>query len=88
MFAGVPFIGEGILHNLSQVGCRIECHRSVLEGSYMTLRILLPNDERSLSIDLAAIRWVREQCFGVEFLRISDTEQARLNRTLAHHSCG
>ena len=88
MFAGAPFIGEGILHNLSQTGCRIECERSVLEGSYITIRLLLPDDGRSLSIDLAAVRWVREQYFGIEFLRISTIGQVRLERILRQRQRG
>ena len=88
MFAGAPFIGEGILHNLSQNGCRVECDRTVLQGSYMTVRLLLPNDVRSLSVELAAVRWVREQYFGIEFLRLPASEETRLEQFLAHHQCG
>lgn len=85
MFTGAPFIGEGILHNLSRTGCRVECDRTVLQGSYMTVRLLLPDDIRSLSIDLAAVRWVREQYFGIEFLRFTASEQTRLEQFLAQH---
>ena len=88
MFAGAPFIGEGILHNLSQTGCRVECNRTVLEGSYVTVRLLLPNDRHSLSIELAAVRWVRDWYFGMEFLRLSAAEQVRLEQFLMNCQCG
>lgn len=85
MFAGVPFIGEGTLHNLSRTGCRVECDRTVLRGSYMTVRLLLPDDRRSLIVDLAAVRWVSRHCFGIEFLRLPASEQTRLEQFLRHH---
>lgn len=85
MFAGAPFIGEGFIHNLSQAGCRVECDRAVREGSYVTIRVLLPDNARSLIVELAAVRWVREQCFGVEFLRLPASEQTRLEQFLMVH---
>ncbi|MGZ8383053.1 MAG: PilZ domain-containing protein [Nitrospira sp.] len=88
MFASPQFIGEGVLHNLSQTGCRVECDRTVRQGSYMTVRLLLPNTVHSLSIDVAAVRWVQEEYFGIEFLRLPLHEQARLQQFLAYHQCG
>ena len=82
MFAGVPFIGEGYLLNLSPVGCTVECDRRVLNGSYMRLRLFLPDDGPSIDIELAAVRWVRGQFFGVEFLRLPVQERSRLDRFL------
>ncbi|MCS6325824.1 MAG: PilZ domain-containing protein [Nitrospira sp.] len=85
MFAGAPFIGEGLIHNLSETGCLIECERRVLEGSYVTARLLLPDHVRALVIELAAIRWVREHCFGIEFLRVPAEDRSRLRRFLSPH---
>ena len=82
MFAGVAFIGEGALHNLSQAGCRVECDRTLLEGSYMTVRLLLPDESRSLNVGLVAVRWIRMQYFGLEFLRIPVADRTRLNQFL------
>ena len=85
MFAGVPFIGEGYLLNLSPLGCTVQCDRSVLDGSYMRLRLLLPDHVPSIDIDLAAVRWVRGSHFGVEFLRLPIQERSRLDRFLLDH---
>ena len=86
MFASVPFIGEGTIHNLSQTGCRIECERTVLQGSYIAVRLLLPDENRSLIIDLAAVRWIGIQCFGIEFLRIPTADRTRLQQFLRTRS--
>lgn len=85
MFAGAPFIEEGFIHNLSQTGCLIECDRSVLDGSYITVRLLLPDHIPALVVDLAAIRWVRAQYFGIEFLRLPPPDRSRLERFLSAH---
>jgi hypothetical protein len=85
MFSGVPFIGEGYLLNLSPIGCTVDCERNVLNGSYMKLRLLLPDCIPSIDIDVAAVRWVRGQFFGVEFLRLHTQERSRLGRFLFDH---
>ncbi len=85
MFAGAPCIEEGFIHNLSETGCLIECDHSVLNGSYITVRLLLPDHARALVIDLAAIRWVREQYFGIEFLRLPPSDHSRLDQFLSAH---
>ncbi|HPW14656.1 MAG TPA: PilZ domain-containing protein [Nitrospira sp.] len=85
MFSGALFIGEGLIHNLSQTGCLVECHRRMLEGSYMAVRLLLPDTTHALIIELAAVRWIREEYFGIEFLKLPTSDQARLAHFLLAH---
>ena len=85
MFSGALFIGEGLIHNLSQTGCLVECHRRMLEGSYMAVRLLLPDTTPALIIELAAVRWIREEYFGIEFLKLPTSDQARLAHFLLAH---
>jgi hypothetical protein len=70
IFAGAPFVGEGKLANLSLTGCAVTCDRTVLNGSYIKLRLLLPQPIGSLHVELGRIRWVRNDSFGVEFIRL------------------
>lgn len=79
MFSGMPAIGEGVTLNLSSRGCTVEGMRNVLSGSYMKLHLLLPDPGSSLRIELAAVRWVIESYFGVEFLRIPAEDRRRLS---------
>lgn len=85
MFAGARFIGEGGVLNLSLDGCLLEGERTVLEGSYLTVRLLLPDNARALVVELAAVRWVRTQHFGIEFLRLPALELSRLEHFLSAH---
>ena len=70
IFGGAPFVGEGILTNLSLMGCFVMCDREVLCGSDVRVSVLLPNQVPALSIDLGKIKWVQGHEFGVEFLRL------------------
>ncbi|MEK6761115.1 MAG: PilZ domain-containing protein [Nitrospirota bacterium] len=82
IFGGAPFVGEGILSNLSLMGCSVMCDREVLCGSDVRVSVLLPHQTPALSIDLGTIKWVRGCEFGVEFLRLPLEARQRLNRML------
>ncbi len=82
IFGGAPFVGEGILSNLSLMGCSIMCDREVLCGSDVRVSVLLPHQTPALSIDLGTIKWVQGCQFGVEFLRLPLEARQRLNRML------
>jgi len=82
IFGGAPFVGEGILSNLSLMGCSVMCDREVLCGSDVRVSVLLANQTPALSIDLGTIKWVQGRQFGVEFLRLPLDARQRLNRVL------
>lgn len=82
IFGGAPFVGEGVLTDLSASGCAITCHRTVLAGSYVRLNVLLPDQSPSLAIELGKIRWVRDQAFGVEFIRLPAIARQQLDQAI------
>lgn len=82
IFGGAPFVGEGILNNLSLMGCSILCDREVLCGSAVRVSVLLPNQTQALSIELGTVKWVQGEEFGVEFFRLPLEARKRLNTTL------
>lgn len=81
-FGGASFVGEGILTNLSLMGCSVICDREVLCGSEVRVSVLLPNQTPALSIAPGMIRWVQGHQFGVEFLLLPLETRQRLNSTL------
>lgn len=82
IFGGVPFVGEGILTNLSLKGCSIMSDREVLCGSDVRMSLLLPNQRPALSIDLGTVKWVQGYEFGVEFHRLPLDARQRLDSAL------
>jgi len=83
IFGGAPFVGEGVVSNLSLSGCSVTCERTVLTGSYVKLSVLLPDPTSSLFIELAKIRWVCKNTFGVEFIRLPTITRHRLDRVVS-----
>ena len=82
IFSGAPDVGEGVLTNLSLMGCSIHCDRNVYCESTLRVSILLPGQTSALAVDLATIKWVRGHRFGVEFVDLPIETRRRLNRTL------
>lgn len=83
IFGGAPFVGEGMVLDLSLSGCAVTCERTVLTGSYIKLSVLLPDPTSSLFIELGKIRWVHEDTFGVEFIRVPTLTRHRLDRVVS-----
>ena len=83
IFGGAPFVGEGVVSDLSVSGCSVTCERTVLTGSYIKLSVVLPDPTSSLFIELGKIRWVKEHTFGVEFIRIPTITRHRLDRVVS-----
>jgi hypothetical protein len=83
IFGGAPFVGEGMVSDLSISGCSVYAERTVLTGSYVKLSVLLPDPTSSLFIELGKVRWVRENAFGVEFIRVPTLTRHRLDRVLS-----
>ncbi|MBX9658437.1 MAG: PilZ domain-containing protein [Nitrospiraceae bacterium] len=82
IFGGAPFVGEGVLTNLSFSGCSVLSDREVLCGCEVRVSILLPDQAHALAIELGTIKWVEGHQFGVEFVRLPDETRQRLNRKL------
>ena len=71
--------GTGILLDLSRNGCRLESPLLMLPGLSLELRIAVPRLEWALMIDGADVQWANEDCAGLVFVRIRETEQQRLS---------
>lgn len=82
IFGGAPFVGEGVLSNLSLKGCSVTCDREALCGSEVRVSMLLNNEPPVLPVELGTIKWVKGNQFGVEFQRVPADAQQRLNRLL------
>jgi hypothetical protein len=80
IFAGEEFVGEGTVLNVSVPGCAISSVRTVAPGSYLEMKVLVPDLPSPLSIGLAKVRWQEGDRFGVEFIRMPGEDQVHLGR--------
>ncbi len=68
------------MSDLSVGGCKVDTKASVYIGMYLPLRVYLPGQETPLKVDQAAVRWAKEQEFGLEFISMRPEEEERLRR--------
>src|SRR5689334_14054113 len=52
IFAGDSFVGEGTVNNVSVPGCAIVSDRTVEPGTYLEMKVLLPDNAPSLCVEL------------------------------------
>jgi PilZ domain-containing protein len=65
------FIGKGIMTNLSQSGMRVQGDHRVTPGMQISIRLTFAENESSVQIERATVRWVNGCDFGLEFVRIA-----------------
>ena len=80
MFAGENYVGEGTVRNLSVPGCAIQSRKRVQPGSYLEMRLFLPDSAPPLRVGVAKVRWCEERRFGVEFIQVPGGDQVRLGQ--------
>jgi len=80
VFVGEAYVGEGTVFNVSIPGCAIHSRKPVQLGSYLEMRMLVPDTTPPLRIGLAKVRWCEGRRFGVEFIQMPGEDQVRLGR--------
>ena len=60
MFAGESYVGEGTVLNVSVPGCAVQSRKRVQPGSYLEMRMLVPDTTPPLRVGLAKVRWCEE----------------------------
>jgi len=78
MYCGMSTIGEGTITNLSAVGCTIETDEPLLADQDVALCLLLPDQQESLPIELAHVRWAHGKQAGIKFVQVEPTANLRL----------
>jgi hypothetical protein len=79
MYCVTATVGEGIMTNLSAMGCMIEADQPLLADQRIALRLMLPDQPESLPIDEAYVRWVNGNLAGIEFIQVERAANLRLH---------
>ncbi len=82
MYLGKDFAGQGILRELSRVGCRMLGNFPVTPGEVLSLRISLPMQPTPFYIEHARVKWVNGLEFGVAFQALDDEAANRLHELM------
>ena len=86
VFAGEAYVGEGTVLNVSVPGCAIHSRNPVQPGSYIEMRMLVPDATPPLRVGLAKVRWREGPRFGVEFIQMPGEDQIRLGRLVKNET--
>jgi hypothetical protein len=79
MFSDRSSIGEGTVTNLSVFGCMLECPGGLPENTHLHIRLILPDEQASLPIQQAEVRWVRGTLVGLQFHQLERKANLRLH---------
>ena len=82
LYMGKDFAGQGVIRELSRVGCRILGTYPVTLGDTLTLRISHPSDPDPLLIKRVGVRWVKGFEFGAAFAPLEEAVLDRLHQML------
>ena len=82
LYMGKDLVGQGVIRELSSVGCRILGNHPVTPGETLSLRISHPTHPDPLFIEQVGVRWVKGFEFGVSFDPLAEGVADRLHRLL------
>ena len=82
MYLGQPVTGQGIVRELSLVGCQILGNAPVSAGTLLSLRLALPSCDEPLIIERATVKWVKGEEFGIAFDHLDEWGYVRLQQVL------
>lgn len=71
-------VQTGVVRDISREGCRIHCPDAAPDLQYFQVQIQLVETRETLWVDLAVRRWVKDGSLGVEFIKMTPKNRARL----------
>jgi hypothetical protein len=78
--------GLGVVYDVSTKGARVMTEAAITPGDHIAISLRLPNQASSMFVDLATVRWGKEQTYGVEFEDLSPVADMRLRKFLTRLS--
>lgn len=69
---------DGTVLNISAQGCAVTAEQPLAVSSYVSLEIDLLDCEAPAVIEMAAVRWISGNRYGLEFIRASPDMLVRL----------
>ena len=77
-FRGAQFEGEGLVLYISMGGCSFSTASNLPEGAVMRMEFKISNEAAPVVVEAAALRHLRNQVAGVEFIQCEQSERERL----------
>lgn len=74
---------DGLLLDLSRQGAQLRINRLFEPGQKLRLMLSLPWEEPPVEVRLAAVKWMKDNKVGVEFLKVESDDRVSLDVFLA-----
>lgn len=74
--------GLGVVYDVSTKGVRVMTEAAINPGDQIAISLRLPNQVSSMFVDLATVRWGKDQTYGLEFDELSPIADMRLRKFL------
>ncbi|MGQ0665500.1 MAG: PilZ domain-containing protein [Nitrospiraceae bacterium] len=74
--------GLGVVYDVSSRGARMMTEAIIIPGEQIALSLRLPRQASAMFVEVATIRWGRDQTYGVEFQDLSPVAHMRLRKFL------
>ena len=72
--------GLGVVFDVTMKGAKVLGETEVKPGDRIAVNLRLPTQGFPMNVEVARVRWVRDQLFGLEFTRLSPSQEWRLWR--------
>lgn len=80
LFSSAQTTGKGIITDVSVADCALETTLPLKQGEALKLELYPKTGRPPIVVEKAVIRSIRKATVGVQFIEVSDTDKARLNR--------
>jgi c-di-GMP-binding flagellar brake protein YcgR len=75
--------GLGVVFDVSMGGAKVMCETGIEPGEHMSVSFCLPNQVSPMMVEEAAVRWGKDQTYGLQFLDLSPVAEMRLRKFIA-----
>lgn len=83
LFSSAKTTGKGIITDVSVADCALESTLPLKQGETLKLELYAKTGRAPIVVEKALIRSVRKSTVGVQFVKVSEADQARLNRLVS-----
>lgn len=83
---GIVDQGLGIIYDVSTKGARVMTEAVITPGDRIAMQLRLPDQAAFMVIESATVRWGREHTYGVEFERLSASDNKHIQSFMTHQS--
>ena len=83
LFSSARTTGKGMITDVSVADCALESPLALKVGESLKLELYAKAGRTPIVVDKALIRSVRKSMVGIQFIEVSEDNQARLNRLVS-----